>query len=114
MDKNNNGHVTVDEFKAYFQGQPKFKLDLNNLDELFKALDTEKKGSIDLQQLMAGFRDKIDSTILQLFKKASRNTDAVDIQTLHHLVKSLRSVKLVDLEKTLMDKYQASSHVDVQ
>jgi Ca2+-binding EF-hand superfamily protein len=49
MDKNNNGHVTVDEFKAYFQDQPKFKLDLNNLEELFKALDTQKKGSIDLQ-----------------------------------------------------------------
>jgi len=114
MDKNNNGQVTVDEFKAYFQGQPKFKLDPNNLNELFKALDTQNKGFIDLQQLVTGFRDKIDIAILQLFKKASRNTESVDIQTLYHLVNSLRSVKLIDFEKTLMDKYHAPSHVDIQ
>jgi len=48
MDTNDNGHVTVDEFKAYFEGQANFKLDPNNLNELFKALDTQKKGSIDL------------------------------------------------------------------
>jgi Ca2+-binding EF-hand superfamily protein len=64
MDKNNNGQVTADEFKAYFQGQPKFKLDPNNLNELFKALDTQNRGFIDLQQLVAGFRDKIDIAIL--------------------------------------------------
>jgi Ca2+-binding EF-hand superfamily protein len=29
-------------------------------------------------------------------------------------VKSLRNIKLVDFEKTLMDKYHASSHVDIQ
>ena len=114
MDTNNNGHVTVDEFKAYFEGQPKFKLDPNNLNELFKALDTQKKGSIDLQQLMTGFRDAIDIAILKLFKEASRNTDSVDIQTLFHLVKALRSVKLIDFEKTVMDKYHAPSHVDLQ
>lgn len=114
MDTNNNGHVTVDEFKAYFEGQAKFKLDPNNLNELFKALDTQKKGSIDLQQLMTGFRDAIDIAILKLFKEASRNTDSVDIQTLFHLVKALRSVKLIDFEKTVMDKYHAPSHVDLQ
>lgn len=114
MDKNNNGLVTLDEFKAYFQSQPTFKLDPNNLNGFFKALDTQKKGSIDLEQLITGFRDSIDIAILKLFKKASKNTDAVDIQTLYHLVRSLRTVKLIDFEKTLMDKYQAPSQVDIQ
>jgi len=63
---------------------------------------------------MTGFKDAIDIAILKLFKEASRNTDSVDIQTLCHLVQALRSVKLIDFEKTVMEKYQAPSHVDLQ
>ena len=75
-------------------------------------IDNLNKGFFTYHQFQTAFKDKVELQILKLFTKASRKTKAVDIQTLQVLINSMKVTKLIDLEKTLMSKYNVTAEVN--